>query len=152
MHVNDNLLREMLGNVADPGIRERYELALSGKYAWSVYCMAPKNRHKPGKLIGYIDHRGRCIEELTTNKKGEIIAGLASSRDRFDGLKGFSCYCGNSSIVAAEESDTVKPGWTPNRGDMEKIWHRLQKRGGRRRMPLGGVAEYDGFRVEQNRS
>lgn len=148
MNVNDNLLRSMLGNISDPRLRERYELAITGNYAKSIYCMTPKNRHKAGRLIGYIDQQGRCIEELSKNKKGEIIAGLATSRDRFDGRKGFSCYCGNSSIVAKEEEDTVVPGWTPNRTDLERIYRRV---GVKQQVRNTQVDEYDGFRVEVNR-
>lgn len=150
MQVSQNLMNEMIKNVADPGLRDRYAMAISGKYPKSIYCMKPqKRKHKPGKLIGYIDNRDHCIEENTQNKAGEFVAGLFTSRDRFDGLKGFRCHCGNSSIVCDEEADTVVPGWTPNQKDMAKIWNRLQGSNCKQSVE-GPVMEYDGFKVEVN--
>lgn len=160
MQINQNLLKQMIKNVADPRLREAYATAISGKYPFNVYCMNPqilkgekKPAHKAGLLVGYMTARGKIvIDEPTFRKVGKHkrpIAGIKTSRDRLDGVKGFSCWCGNSSIVAREEADIMVPGHVPDSNDMSKIYQRLQKRGPNPIGQLGGTLEYDGFKVEE---
>jgi hypothetical protein len=155
MQVPSNVINSMLKNVSDPKLRQTYADIVGGKFPFSVYCMTPQVNehtgltHEPGILIGYIRKDGRTIEEQVKNDKGELIAALITGRDRFDGRKGFRCECGNSSIVTKEEADIVKPGWFPNRADLNTIAVRLEKR--KKKLPelvFGKSTEYDGFRVE----
>lgn len=152
MHVNNSVLNGMLSNVTDPKLRETYGAIIAGKFPYHVLCMDPQNKaHKPGIVIGHIDGRGRCIDEPTVGKNGEPVAGIETSRDRFDGRKGFRCYCGNWSIQAAEEKPVFKKykfPVPPTQADMGDIFSALQASG----KVLGpefinGRMEYDGFAI-----
>lgn len=153
MHVQNAVLNGMLKNVADPKLRETYGNIIAGNFPFRVLCIKPQNKaHKPNLVIGYIDGKGVCIDEPTTNKDGLPIAGIETSRDRFDGRKGFRCYCGNWSIQAPEE----KPVFAkyqypvpPTQADMAEIFVNLQKSGKEQGITfVDGRAEYDGFAVE----
>lgn len=152
----------MLKSIPDPKLRETYGSILNGDFPFRVYCMNPgmigigKKRapaHEPGVLIGYIDGRGVCIEDPTLNKEGLPVAGIETSRDRFDGRKGFRCYCGNWSIQSPEEQPVLSKYTIPvppTRADIEEIAARLTKS----KKVLGmvfvdGKMEYDGFMIEQ---
>lgn len=161
-NINQSLVNGMLKNISDPKLRETYGNILSGKFPYRVYCLSPqvlqgedKPAHKPGVLIGYIDKRGKCIDEPTSRKDGRPVAGIETSRDRFDGRKGFRCYCGNWSIQAPEEQPTLggKAGarpFPPTKDQMFEIQARLQKSKKHIGMSfINGVMEYDGFRVEE---
>lgn len=155
MHVHNSVLNAMLQNVADPKLRETYGAIIAGKFPYEVYCMDPQNKaHKPGVLIGHIDGKGRCIDEPTTNSKGVPVAGIETSRDRFDGRKGFRCYCGNWSIQAAEEKPTFqkyKYPVPPTQADMNEIFGAIQA-SGKVQGPefIDGRMEYDGFAIVEN--
>lgn len=146
----------MLKNVSDPKLRETYGAIIQGKFPYRVFCMEPKNKvHPSGQLIGYIDGKGVCIDELLLSKSGVPIAGIETSRDRFDGRKGFRCYCGNWSIQAKEERPTFKKykyPVPPTQADMGEIFQRIQESGRQQGMTFtNGSCEYDGFRVEEVR-
>ncbi len=158
-HVPDAVVQGMLKNITDPKLRETYGSILNGDFPFKVYCMTPhsglngKDIHPAGTLIGYIDGKGRCIEEPTLNKKGEPIAGIETSRDRFDGRKGFRCYCGNWSIQSPEEKPVLgkyKYPVPPTKDDLGEIQQRLQASGKQLGQQfIGGKMEYDGFMVER---
>lgn len=164
MQVNTGILQGMIKNVADPGLRALYGGIISGKYPYKVYCLNPGKDVKtgrpmhPGKVvIGFIDRRGGVIDkQIISKSSGEPVAGIASSRDRLDGRKGFKCYCGNSSIRAEEEARVIGtekqvPRFTrpPTREEIGGIYQELQKSG---KGPLhfeAGYTEYDGFGLEE---
>lgn len=161
--IHDSVLNGMLKNITDPKLRETYGAILSGKFPYKVYCMDPqtlpgekKPAHKAGVLIGYIDKKGKVITEPAQRKDGEIVSGVETSRDRFDGRKGFKCHCGNWSIQAPEEQPTFskyKFPVPPTKQDLVDIHEALQKSGKRLGMDfVGGVMEYDGFRIEEVQS
>lgn len=161
--VSQNTISEMLNNIPDPKLRETYGAILAGKMGHKVYCMAPqklpgetRQAHKKGVLIGYIDLKNRAIDEPTVREDGTVVAGIASSRDRFDGRKGFSCHCGNWSIQAPEEQPTFKKNGSANAPTQEglaEIFAALTKSG---KTPgyqfVNGSMEYDGFKVEEMKS
>lgn len=147
---HQSLLNTMLKNVSDPQLRETYGAILNGKFPFMVYCLSKKCK---GKLIGYLDNNNRAIDEPTINKDGEPISGIETSRDRFDGRKGFKCYCGNDSILAEEEKGilnrTIVPV-PPTRDDMNEIFSRLQKSKKDVLMfDQNHQVEYDGFRIKE---
>lgn len=161
-NIQQSVLNGMLKNVSDPKLRETYGAILSGKFPYKVYCIDPhtlpgdkKPAHAPGALIGYIDKKGRCIDEPVQDKSGRPISGIETSRDRFDGRKGFRCYCGNWSIQAPEEQERLggKAGarpFPPSQDDLVAIHEALQKSGKRIGMDfVNGFMEYDGFRIEE---
>ncbi len=161
-NIQQSVLNGMLKNVTDPKLRETYGAILSGKFPYKVYCMNPqtlpgdkKPAHAPGVLIGYIDKKGRCIDEPVQRKDGLPISGIETSRDRFDGRKGFRCYCGNWSIQAAEEQHRLggKAGarpFPPTKEDLLSIHNAIAKSGKRVGMDfVMGVLEYDGFKIQE---
>jgi hypothetical protein len=152
MQVQSKVLNDMLRNIPDPALREAYGQIIGGQFPYLVYCMKPANKaHKPGVLIGYITKNNRCIDEQTRNKDDEIVAGIETSRDRFDGRKGFKCYCGNWSIQCEEEalpqSAIPRP---PTRDEIFEIHERLMKSDRPQGMDFSaGPMTYDGFKVEK---
>lgn len=151
----------MLKNITDPKLRETYGSILSGNYPFSVFCMDPqkltgekKQAHPKNQLIGYIDSKGRVIDEPTIRKAdNRPVAGIETSRDRFDGRKGFRCYCGNWSIQAPEEQPTFKKykfPVPPTKEDLVEIHQAIQKSGKTPGLEfINGAAEYDGFKIEE---
>lgn len=161
-NIQQSITNGMLKNITDPKLRETYGAILSGKFPFKVYCLDPqtlpgekKPAHKAGVLIGYIDNRGRCIDEPVQRKDGRPISGIETSRDRFDGRKGFRCYCGNWSIQAPEEQPTLggkqhAHPFPPSRDDLIAINEAIQKSGKRIGSDfVNGSMEYDGFRIEE---
>lgn len=160
MHVNNSVLNGMLKSVTDPKLRETYGNIISGKFPYRVFCMAPqklagetRQAHKKGVLIGYIDGKGKCVDEPVSRADGQIVSGIETSRDRFDGRKGFRCYCGNWSIQAPEEQPTFEktnPAAPPTREQMEEIFAALTKSGKAQGYQfINGAMEYDGFKLEE---
>jgi len=151
----------MLKNISDPKLRETYGAILNGKYAHQVFCLNPgidpttkKPFHKPNFPIGYISTSGKVIDQCAVNKKGVPFAGIETSRDRFDGRKGFRCYCGNWSIQSPEEQPVLggrerAQSTPPTREQMLEIHARVQKSGKGALNFVGGRAEYDGFALEE---
>ncbi len=161
MTVQNSLINNMLQNIPDPKLRETYGAIASGKFSIAVYCMNPmrlpgekKNAHKMGVLIGYIDLKGRCVDEPVAHKNGTVVSGIETSRDRFDGRKGFKCYCGNWSIQAPEEQPTFEKSnnaaLPPTREGLEEIFAAITKSGKVQGYNfINGVMEYDGFKLEE---
>lgn len=158
MHIPQPIANSMLQNISDPRLREMYGGILSGKHALKVYCLAPRKNPRNGKpyhaspcLIGFITKRGQVIDNQTIEKQtGEPIAGIESSRDRFDGRKGFRCYCGNWSIQAPEEQGILDQSVAPQAPTQEQMLAIFAKTKDKPKLQfIGGVAEYDGFRLEE---
>lgn len=161
MQVQESILKGMLKNISDPGLRETYGNIISGRYAYRVHCLAPgtnpatgKPFHKPDMPIGFISQKGKVIDACAVNKKGVPIAGIETSRDRFDGRKGFRCYCGNWSIQSEEEQGVLQTtktpgGVAPTQKDLVAIAEALQKSNKGALSFINGRAEYDGFALEE---
>jgi hypothetical protein len=159
MQANQTLINGMLNNIADPGIRKTYGDILRGRYAYNVFCINPQMNPKTEKpfhakkcLVGHMTASGQVYDSQTVDKEREPIAGLLTSRDRLDGRKGFRCYCGNSSIQCAEELGVLKQSaapMPPTKRELEEIFLKIQSSGKGPLQFVGGVAEYDGFRLEQ---
>lgn len=144
--MKDQLAQQMLRSIPDPKLRKTYGDILSGKMPKSVHCLSAKCK---GRLVGYIQVDGKVIEEPTFDKKTkEKIAGVVTSRDRFDGKKGFHCACGNRSILAKEEQGIISSN-PPTQNDIMKIASRLQKRGNKQTPVINGTEEVDGFRIQE---
>lgn len=104
-----------------------------------------------GRLVGYIADDGTVISEDKIDKEtGEELSGIASSRDRFDGRKGFSCHCGNSSIIARQEEGVIVPRKIPTQEDLMEIANNLNRNPVLDGVAVNGLQEYDGFRIQEN--
>ena len=161
-NIQQSVLNGMLKNVTDPKLRETYGNIISGKFPYKVYCIDPqpingekKNAHAKGALIGYMDKKGKVVDEPVQRKDGAVVSGIETSRDRFDGRKGFRCYCGNWSIQAPEEQPTLggkehANPFPPTKDNLIEIHLALEKSGKRLGIDfIGGVVEYDGFKIEE---
>lgn len=158
--VNQSIMNSMLKNISDPKLRETYGDIVSGKYAYEIYCLKPqinpltkKPFHGNRVAIGYLTKRGKVIDACVTDKKtGQPIAGVETSRDRFDGRKGFRCYCGNWSIQAKEEQGVLKAAKVPRpptRDELQEIFQKVEKSGKGPLQFSNGWAEYDGFGLKE---
>ena len=160
--INQAVANSMLKNISDPKLRETYGAILSGKYDYKVYCLNPqknpetkKQFHAKKCAIGFITKTGRVIDACTTNKDGQAIAGIETSRDRLDGRKGFRCYCGNWSIQAPEEQGVLKQSTNialtsaPTQDEMLAILEKVDKSGKGPLQFINGWVEYDGFGLEE---
>lgn len=166
MQVQNSVLNGMLKNVADPKLRETYGSIISGNFPYRVFCVDPqklidpttgkpekKNAHAKGILIGYIDGKGICIDEPVSRKDGQVVSGIETSRDRFDGRKGFKCYCGNWCIEAPEEEPIFEKNFRaapPTKDMLSEIFAAITKSGKVQGYEfINGSMEYDGFKVEE---
>lgn len=156
----------MVKNVADPELREHYGNIINDQYPYEVYCLNPgtfiddKGKERPFHAkkckIGYITQKNQCIDLQAQDKNGRILAGIETSRDRFDGKKGFRCYCGNNSITAEEEKDMLESSPIPNtarpptREELIAIYEKITVNGKEIGTQfINGEAEYDGFLVKE---
>ena len=100
MHIQQNVVKDMLGNIKDPKLRGVYGSIISGKIVAQVHCLSD---HCKGRVIAFIDETGKVGEtdpEVSPEgANGLYSSGLEGSRQRLDGQMGFRCYCGNSSIL-----------------------------------------------------
>lgn len=163
MTVQNSLINNMLQNIPDPKLRETYGAIASGRFKVSIHCQDPqklpgekKNAHAKGVLIGYIDFKGLCVDEPVAREDGAVVSGIETSRDRFDGRKGFKCYCGNWSIQAPEEQPTFEKSGNsalpPTRQGLEEIFAAINKSGKVQGYDfINGSMEYDGFKLEEIR-
>lgn len=150
MQVPQNVIKDMLGNIADPKMRDVYGSIISGKIVAQVRC---KSDVCKGRVIAYIDDSGKVDEtNPVIDKKGKYglyKSGLEGSRQRLDGQMGFRCYCGNSSILCEEEKGIITPA-RPSQEDLQSIANRLSKRKNKLMyMPNNGKKEIDGFVIEE---
>lgn len=139
-HITDEQLNELLQNIPDEGLRSHYQMVASGQIKAAVYCLRGKKPMKIGEQM----HNDAWISTARPNSRH----GLQSYRHRFDGLTGFSCTCGNRSIVAEAEEGHIS-GVIPTRTDLEKIHAKLQKNK-TKVQESGAEVTYDGFRIVNN--
>lgn len=164
--MNQTIANEMLKNIPDPRMRQQYADILAGRANYRVYCLNPQRifnakgksivAHADKCAIGFVNTSGQVIDAMIRAKDGTILAGIESSRDRLDGRKGFTCYCGNTSIRSEEEQrilGTYKevPAITtpPTREQLTGIFELVQKNNKGALVFEGGTASYDGFMLEE---
>lgn len=149
MQVGQNVIKDMLGNIKDPKLREVYGSIISGKIVAQVHCMSKTCK---GRVIAFIDETGKVDEtdpELSPEGAyGLYSSGLEGSRQRLDGLLGFRCYCGNNSILCEEEKGIITPA-RPSQEALQKIAQRLGERKPNTYVPRNGKIKIDGFIVEE---
>lgn len=159
MQANAATINEMIKSIPDPRMREMYGNIVSGQYKFKVYCINPrvnpatrKPYHAKMCAIGYIAGNGQVVDAQTVDKRGEPIAGIESSRDRFDGRKGFKCYCGNWSIQCEEELGVLKQSRAPlppTKSELQQIFEKLKSSGKQQLKFVNGAASYDGFLLQE---
>lgn len=110
-----------------------------------------------GRVIAHIYSDGR-IEETppveSDSARFGYESGLEGSRIRFDGQRGFRCYCGNNSIMCEEEKGILNPNMPvpPTQDDLYQIAERLSKRETPNLTPdESGKLSIDGFVIEEVR-
>lgn len=157
MSIRQNVINDMLKNIPDPKMRNVYGSIVKGDIVAQVHCLSDTCK---GRVIAYITSDGKVEEtppEANKQPKGNEAlveqklykSGLSGHRLRFDGQIGFRCYCGNASVLCAEEKGIIKPS-RPTEQDLNTIATRLQKRNGRDIYPtVKGKTEVDGFLIEE---
>lgn len=149
MAVRQNILQDMLGNIADPKLRNVYGKIIAGDIKALVHCMS---KHCDGRVIAHIGIGGEVTETTPEvapeGAYGLYSSGLEGSRQRLDGQWGFRCYCGNSSILCKEEQDIITPA-LPSQEDLITIAERLLKRNPNIYLPRNGRTNIDGFVIEE---
>ncbi len=156
MSIRQNVINDMLKNISDPKTRNMYGAIVNGNIIAQVRCMS---EICAGRIIALITSDGK-VEETPplANKKPtgkEMLveqklykSGLSGHRLRFDGQIGFRCYCGNASVLSAEEKGIIKPS-RPTEQDLNTIAKRLQRRTGEAYPTVNGKTEVDGFLIEE---
>ena len=149
------VLKDMLGNVTDPKMRQVYGSIISGDVVAQVRCMSERCK---GRVIAFIDSMGRVdetqpvIHKLKKKEAPEDApvydSGLEGSRQRLDGVMGFRCYCGNNSVLCEEEKGIITPA-RPSQEDILEIAQRLGKRKPNMYLPNKGKTNIDGFVIEE---
>lgn len=150
MQIQQNVLKDMLGNIKDPKLRNVYGAIISGKIVAQVKCMSATCK---GRVIAYIDESGKVDEaqpEVSPEGAyGLYSSGLEGSRQRLDGQMGFRCYCGNNSILCEEEKGVITPA-RPSQDDLQKIAQRLSlRKNPLMYTPKKGKTNIDGFVIEE---
>lgn len=149
MQVGQNVIKDMLGNIADPKMRQVYGSILSGQIVAQVKCMSKRCN---GRVIAFINNDGKVDEaEPLIDPKGRYglyTSGLEGSRQRLDGQMGFRCYCGNNSVLCEEEKGIITPA-RPSQEDVMEIATRLSQRKANIYLPKNGKTNIDGFVIEE---
>lgn len=150
MQVGQNVIKDMLGNIQDPKMREVYGSIISGKIIARIRCLSDRCK---GRVIAFMDDSGKVDEaEPKIDAKGKYglySSGLEGTRLRLDGHLGFRCYCGNTSILCQEEKGIITPA-RPSQDDLLKVAQRLGLRKNKvMYTPKDGKLEIDGFVIEE---
>lgn len=147
MQVPDNVVNNMLKNLPAP-MRQAYGSIVNGDVTHLVHC---DSKTCKGQVIAHIMSDGRVIEtQLAVDPKGKYglyKSGLEGSRQRLDGNWGFRCYCGNNSILSAQEQGHIGAG-APSKEDIMKIAGKVQRHPTKIKA-RGGKISVDGFTIEQ---
>lgn len=145
-HLPQNTLNDLLNSIPDPKQRKIISDIATGKVVKQIICTkGGKESHPKNAVIGYIYSSGRI--EGAQNSKGEMM--LRSSRDRFDGNKGFECWCGNDTRIAEVEAEDIdKRGNPPTRNGLENILKKLNMK--KEAYPVkDGAQNIDGFIIQE---
>ncbi len=115
-HIPNSSLKQIVKSIKDPGDRQALLDIINDDVVKEIYC---KSETCKNRLIGRV-HRNGAIREVY-NENDEAY--LRSSRDRLDGYKGFECWCGNDSRIAAQEEEHIKSnGNPPSKAGLEQIF------------------------------
>lgn len=159
MHVKQDILEEMINGIPDPEERAKYAKILTRQVSAHVHCLSDSCN---GKIVGHISPNGgggveimseETFEELVEDADGKPLAklpvsGLMSHRPRMDGYLGFSCHCGNSSILSQHE-DGIVGVMEPTKEDLTRVALRISASPTVARKNPNGDIEVDGFLIEQ---
>lgn len=154
MQISNNIIKDVISNISDPKLRELYGQIINDSITHQVKCTSRVCRER---VVGYIFANGVVKDNLLLDavgspkldkKTGLPVSGIRSSRQRFDGQRGFQCWCGNNSILAQEEKGVITSS-VPTKSDFEKIANRLMSRGKLKIPKINGKTDIDGFIVEE---
>lgn len=153
-----SIANEMLNKITDPVERERYGNILNGQIVALVHC---DSKACGGRVIADVMADGRCQErEPIVPSQSQIkrfvamgkqvphyVSGLEGDRTRLDGSHGFRCYCGNNSILHANEVGHISHN-APSKRDLEQIFGKMQ-RNPTEYPEVNGMISIDGFTIER---
>lgn len=154
MHISNSQLQSLLSNIPDPKMRKELSDIATGKITHEIYCLSEdiiedreveildknnekvldKNGNAKTKTIQVIVREGcknRLIAKIYNTGKVVMLASegkawLKSSRDRFDGNKGFQCWCGQDSLLSKQEVGHIGEAH-PSNEDLANIWQNITK-------------------------
>jgi hypothetical protein len=117
--MDNQTIKQMLGNIKNEGQRNIIERMMFGKIKMQVTCQKCKN------LIAYIKHDDSV--EPVIDKNG--VMWLLASRPRLDGLWGFQCLCGNDSrLCQAEKGNKGIENNALTTQDVQEVLGKLEKK------------------------
>lgn len=152
MQVSNAQIQSLLNNLPDPKMRREMSDILTGQVKYEILCLSEdvyQDVEEPvlnkkgeqvldkkglvktetinklvsegckGRSIGKIYNTGKVVMTTSDGK-----AWLRSSRDRFDGHKGFQCWCGNDSLLAKQELGHIGEA-APSKEDLGEIWKKI---------------------------
>lgn len=123
--IDNKTLNEMLKKIEDPQARTFYADIIKGKMKNQVKCMSESCN---GNIVGFLSINGKIVERNNDDYKTVGPKwGISSFRMRPDGVMGFCCWCGNSSIKAPEEEGIVGAGM-PTKEEMAEVFDKISKR------------------------
>lgn len=154
MQISNEQLHALLSNIPDPKMRKELSDIATGKITHEILCLSedvftntdepvlnkegeplldkegnPKTKSVKtltregckGRLIAKVYNTGKIVMTSSDGK-----AWLRSSRDRFDGNKGFQCWCGQDSLLAKQEMGHIGEA-APSNEDLGAIWQKITK-------------------------
>lgn len=154
MQISNSQLQSLLSNIPDAKMRKELSDIATGKITHEILCLSEdifvdteetvldKNdepilnkdgtpKTKTVKTLSREGCKGRLIAKVYNT--GKIVmtssdgkAWLRSSRDRFDGNKGFQCWCGQDSLLAKQEVGHIEEA-APSNEDLGAIWQKITK-------------------------
>lgn len=123
--LDNKTLNNMLTKIEDPQARLFYADIIKGKMKYQVKCMSDSCN---GNVVGFISINNKVVEKNNDDYKTVgPKTGVSSFRMRPDGIMGFRCWCGNSSIKAPEE-DGIVGAAMPTKEDMEIVFEKISER------------------------
>lgn len=154
MQISNEQLHALLSNIPDPKMRKELSDIATGKITHEILCLSEdvfidtdepvlnkkdepilnkdgSAKTKSVKTLLREGCKGRSIAKVYSG--GKIVmtssdgkAWLKSSRDRFDGNKGFQCWCGQDSLLAKQEMGHIGES-VPSNEDLGAIWQKITK-------------------------
>jgi len=123
--MNKKLVNEMIEKIEDPKARKFYEDIANGVMQSQIKCMGETCN---GRVVGFVMLDGQVIEK--SNEDYQVVGpkwGITTSRMRIDGVRGFQCACGNSSLLAPEDEGIIGIQ-RPTIEDLDRIAEKIKKR------------------------
>ena len=119
--VDQETIKKMLDNIQDPNQRYLFGQIIRGDFVQQVKCNSEECN---GRVIARKTVNNVWVDDFL-EEDGEPVSGLQSSRERLDGVTGFKCWCGQSTLVASTEEGIITAN-VPSKEDLLKIAQNIQ--------------------------